>query len=93
MSAVSYYDNLGLGHPLITFLIRATRISPCMIQGFMNGLKYISLQWCSSIIIQVNTENNKTAIICGSTYQKVPVIRRLNFELERYKVKISQNMV
>ncbi len=32
------------------------------------------------------------ATICGSTYQKAPVVGRLYFELRRCKVKISQNM-
>ncbi len=31
--------------------------------------------------------------ICDSTYRKVPVVGRLNFELRGCKVKISQNMV
>ncbi len=31
--------------------------------------------------------------ICDSTYRKVPVVGRLDFELWRCKVKISQNIV
>ncbi len=38
-------------------------------------------------------KNQLVIIICDSTYQKVPVIGRLDFELWECKVKISQNMV
>ena len=31
--------------------------------------------------------------ICDSTYQKVPAVRKLDFELLGCKVKVSQNMV
>ncbi len=45
--------------------------------------------------IDMSSQNTITELnnICDSTYRKVPVVGRLDFEFWGFKVKVSQNIV
>ncbi len=51
--------------------------------------------WLYFCLILLFTQRNQfiSLLICDSTYQKIPVVGRFNFELQECKVKIPQNMV
>ncbi len=75
----------------IEFAIRMSTKSYQSLILFINVIKSLLIFYYKDTKNMKEQYCNKT--ICDSTYQKVPVVRRLEFELQACKVKMSHNVV